>query len=230
MGLNPPIENMWLRFFHHPEGRWIMKLPEARTLYDIIKKYQPSQILELGTGIGCSTMVMATALENGRIMTIEQSKKCINIAKEMIPFELKQMIQFEYSPATVIKPIYDIDPFRGWSAYLNFPWVNWDFIMIDGPSPFMIAHKGVQHLVDLPNGDIICLLARLQAGAKVYVDGRKDTVNLYKRFLGWYLDLVEEDDYYALFERTKEKIEEDLSDFKNSDMVRGKLEELGYFE
>ena len=184
------LENLWVRFYNHPEGKWIMKIQEAMRLHETVKKYQPSQILELGTGIGCSTAIMAAALENGRIMTVEQNPRLIEIAKEMIPFELKQHIQFEHSPVSVVRPLNMIDPFRGWSAYLNFPWVNWDFVVVDGPGPFMISVKGEQYCVDLPNGDIIILMARLQAGAKVYVDKRKETVNLYKRFLGWYLDLL----------------------------------------
>ena len=162
-------------------------------------------------------------------MTIEQNKRLIDVAKELIPFELKQHIQFEYSPVTVIKPIGTIDPFRGYSAYLNFPWVDWDFVVVDGPGPFMLDIKGNQYCVDLPNGDIIILMQRLRAGAKVYVDGRKEAVNLYKRYLGWYYNLIEETDRYAIFERTNEKVADDFSDLKNSDVIRGMLEEMNYF-
>ena len=138
MGLNPALENLWLKFFNHPQGKWIMKLPEATRLYELIKQYQPQQVLELGTGIGCSTAIMASALDNGHIMTIDQSQKCIELAKQLIPFELKQNITFEYSPATVVKPITDIDPFHGWSAYMSFSWIDWDFVVIDGPGPLWL--------------------------------------------------------------------------------------------
>jgi len=224
------LENLWLKFFHHPQGKWIMKLPEVTRLYESIKQYNPTQVLELGTGIGASTAIMASALDNGRIMTIEQSKKCIEIAKELIPFELKQKIQFEYAPATVLRPIIDVDPFQGWSVYLSFQWVDWDFVVIDGPGPFIVADKGKQFLVDLPNGDIIALLGKLKPDAKVFIQGRKQAISLYKRYLGWYLEVVEENEFYTLFNRTNKSLGKDLDDFENSDTLRGKLEESGYWK
>ena len=78
--------------------------------------------------------------------------------------------------------------------------------------------------------DIIILMQRLRAGAKVYVDKRKDSVNLYKRYLGWYYELIEEDGTHALFQRTKEKLKDDFSDLQNSDVIRGMLEEMNYFK
>ena len=229
-GTNNQLEILWQTFSNHPDGKWVMKIENAVKLYETIKKYQPAQVLELGTGIGCSTAIMASALDNGRIMTVEQNQRLIDVAKELIPFELKQHIQFEYSPVTVIKPINTIDPFRGWMAYLNFPWVDWDFVVVDGPGPFMLDIKGTQYCVDLPAGDIIILMQRLRAGAKVYVDKRKDSVNLYKRYLCWYYELIEEDGTHALFQRTKEKLKDDFSDLQNSDVIRGMLEEMNYFK
>ncbi len=222
-GQNVALENLWIKFHDHPEGRWIMKIQSALRLYDLIKKYQPTQILELGTGIGCGTAIMATAIDNAKIMTVEQNQKCIDIAKELIPYELKQNIHFEYCPVGLMKAV---DPFRSWSAFVAFQWNFPDLIVVDGPGPFML--KG--DLVNLPNGDIINFLWVMKPGTKIYVDGRKEAVALYKRFLQWYLDILEESDDHILFERNNRQLAEDLSDFRNSDTVRGDLEALGYFK
>lgn len=230
LGKNPAIENLWLKFFEHPQGKWIMKLPESLRLYDLVKEMQPAQILELGTGIGCSTAVMASALTNGRITTVDSSKKCTELAKDLIPYELKQKIHFQYAPATVMKPIEKICPFHGWSAYADFMWVDWDLFIIDGPGPFLIAQKLKSYLVDLPNGDIITLLPRMKAGAKIFIQGRKEAVVLYERFFWNYIRIIENTEHYTIFQRTNKTLDKELADFENSDMTYQKLLKAGYWK
>lgn len=228
-GTNQALENLWLRFSTHPKGSWIMKIEMVTKLVELIEKYKPVQILELGTGIGTATACIASILDNARITTVEQDIKVMETAKELIPHDFKNKITFEHRPATVMKPINDIDPFRFWSVFIELPWAKWDLIIIDGPGPFMLKDT----LVDLPNGDIIWMLPKIAPGTKILIQGRREARNLYKRYLAWYLDVVEEDGYvddYCLFERTNLSLNDDLSDFRNSDMIRGKLMESRYFE
>lgn len=51
-------------------------------LINVIKKYKPKRILEIGTLIGYSTILMASYLKDGKITTIEIDNKVAEIAKE----------------------------------------------------------------------------------------------------------------------------------------------------
>lgn len=225
-GQNQPIENLYLKFLHHEKGKWVMPIESVMKVRELLKKYQPTQILELGTGIGALTAVMSASLENVRITTVEQNEKVMELAKELIPHELKEKITFHHTLATILKPFKEIDPFRHWSSYLPYPWIKWDFIVIDGPGPFIYN----DNLVDLPNGDLITLLPKMFPSTKVLVQQRNEARRLYKRFLGWYLDILEETPEYTLYQRTNVQLNEDLADFTNSDRSRGRLAELGYFQ
>ncbi len=219
------LENLYLKFFNHPDGQWIMKIKSAVKLHELLKKYNPTQVLELGTGIGAGTAVIASTLDNARVMTVESNKRLIEVAKEIIPFELKEKIQFEYSPIHIMKPIPEVDAFQFLEAYIEFPWANWDFVVIDGPGPFM--YKGI--LVDLPGGDVFSVLPKTKMGTKFYIDGRKQLVKLIKRYLKWYLIPIEEGPDYILLERTDRPLREDLQDLINSDTLRTAFEEMKYF-
>ena len=78
-------------FFGGKESNWIISLDDCVKLDKIIKKYKIKNILELGTGIGSSTLSMAYSLPpDGHIDTVEQFEKCIERAKQIIPPEYKK--------------------------------------------------------------------------------------------------------------------------------------------
>lgn len=224
-GTNPPIENLYLKFYNHEQGKWVVPIEFVIKVHELIKEYKPTQILELGTGIGALTATMSASLENGMITSVEQNEKILNLAKELIPFSLQDKITFHRVSSAVMR-FKEVDPYRYWSGFMPFPWIKWDLVVIDGPGPFLVG----DNLVDLPNGDLINLLPKLAPKTKIIVERRNEARKLYKRFLGWYLDILEENSTYTLYERTNEVLNEDFSNFTNSDRVRGRLEELGYFK
>ena len=44
---------------------------QCKTLYRLIKTYQPTTLLEMGTSLGISTLYQASAAENGRLITLD---------------------------------------------------------------------------------------------------------------------------------------------------------------
>ena len=58
-GLNHVLDNLGLQFLSSEHGKWVMKAGQIVKLSETIKKYDPKHILELGTGIGCSSAVIA---------------------------------------------------------------------------------------------------------------------------------------------------------------------------
>ena len=206
---NPELSRIYAIFKNSPQGEWIIGKNDAAKLYAYVHAFAPQNILELGGGIGASTAIMAHAAGKSMITSIEQFEKCIDIAKKITPPELLEKINFVYSEAHAFKNDH-ISPYQYLSGYKTLPIERgpFDFVIIDGPGYWLENNK----LVKLPNGDIINLLPYLATGCKIYIDGRKHAVDIYKRFLRPYLSLVMENKQYAIFERTPKKLErtEDL--------------------
>lgn len=237
LGQNHVIESMWLKFSNNSQGSWITKVPECIKLHEYLAKLQPKHILELGTGIGCSTEIMAFSCPNTSIYTIEQNPKCIAIAKTLIAERLQQQIYFRHAKVAALKPIYEVSPFVHFLAYHTpFDWRNYDFIFVDGPGPIMAKMKNPDNgevwevLAELPGADVILLLPRMNEGTIVYIDKRKQMVMLYKRHLAHYLELVDDARGYTIFRRNAKPLKLDLSDFQNSDSTYMDLKSNGYFE
>ena len=103
-------------------------------LYELVKKYKPRNILELGPGI--SSCVLAYALkeneiegyEPGIITCMEESEYYFDNFKMIIPDEYMEIIKPIYSPR---KTAYFENNFG--CFYSNIPGKNFDMIFIDGP-------------------------------------------------------------------------------------------------
>lgn len=236
LGQNHQIEQLWLKYHALEQGKWIMGIDRVIKLHEYLKELQPKHILELGTGIGCSTEIMAFTCPESSIYTIEQNQKCIDIAKKMIPDSLKERIYFKHSKVAVLKPIYHVNPYVSFSAYVSpFDRMNYDFIFIDGPGPFKALskdHNGEtwEVLADLPGGDLIDLLSKSNEGTIFYIDGRKQMVNLYLRHLLHYLEVIENGPKHTIFKRNERPLSPDLFDFMNSDMTFKYLKDNKYFD
>lgn len=198
---NQDLKNLHKLFSSHPDGKWIIGKREALKIWKLIKENNPSNIIELGLGIGASSAVMALASsKEARITSMEQFDKCIKIAEKIFPEELKKKVTFVFSEvAGFLNP--KISKYIYFSGYKNLPVppaTPYDFVVIDGPGAFMDGDE----FVKLPNGDLINLFPYLKTGAKIFVDGRKTSVELYERFLSNYVKVVEREQSYTILERT----------------------------
>lgn len=249
LGQNHVIESIWLKYKNNSQGDWIMKVKQIIQLHEKLKELQPKHILELGTGIGCSTEVMAFTCPNASIYTIEQNQKCIELAKTLIPEKTQERIYFKHIPAGVLRPIFEVNPFVNFLAYgARYDWQDYDFILIDGPGPIMAKVKNPEKeevwetLAELPGGDLIFMLPKMKPGTLIYIDKRQSMVHLFIRHLSRYLSVEEpltqiEDQKlwdskrgYIIFKRNEESLREDFSDLKNSDLVYRQLQYSGYFD
>ncbi len=198
----PELGALARRFQRSPEGGWTIAADDVLRLYRLVLRSRPQHILELGTGIGFSAAVMALALRRlgqGRITSLEQLPKCIEIARSLIPAELEPFIRIIHAPPTVFR----INRLSRWIYFCGYDWTpaagdRFDFVVIDGPAGWIEDGE----LVSLDSGDIFHLLPHLDQGCRVYVDGRRSLVKKIKRYLSGYLRLVEHSSEHALFERT----------------------------
>lgn len=222
--MSPPLKQVYDLFLHSPENQWILGNQEAVLLYELIKKYKPSHILELGTGIGASTAVMALASDaSAKITTLEQFTKCINIAKSLIPDNLQKKINFVQSDPYAFKND-TISKYIYFSGYKNLPSSSFDFILVDGPAGWLEDGK----FVSLTNGDIINLLPHMKIGGKILIDNRKQVVLMLKKYLGNYVAILEMTKRTTVFERTNKP----LIDLKQLEIIDEGLEKMkrkGYF-
>lgn len=203
---NPELHRLYTKIKRSPEAGWTIAENDVIRLYQLILRYKPRNILELGTGVGLSTAVMALALGKigeGRITSLEQLGKCIAIANTLIDPELKNFVRIiEARPI-----IFRINQISPWLYFCGYDWhpppgVEFDFMLVDGPSGWIEDGK----LVTLDSGDVFRLLPHLAPGCKIYVDGRRSTVKKIARYLGHYVKLLERDHEVALFERTGEAL------------------------
>jgi len=102
---NPKLSVLWKHFREHPEGMWVMVWENCRELYKFIQDTPNiKRVLDLGTGVGCTAAITAMALKDRgekdyHIDSLEQFDKCIKIANELIPEELKKNITLKSPPA-----------------------------------------------------------------------------------------------------------------------------------
>ena len=239
-GQNHVIEGLWLTFHNNAHSVWILKPEEAVILHEKVKEFNPKQILELGTGIGCSTAVMAFSAPEAQIYTVDQSQKCIDLAKTLIPTGLQERIYFRKATPRLTKPIPEVNPFVYWSVYNDYDWIDYDFIFVDGPGPFMATIKDkdgnpYKVLSEQPNGDVLFQLHRIKPGTIIYIDKRKDAVHLYTRHLlsydgkEGYLEQLESTQMHSIYKRTNKPAEPYFKNFENQDLVLYDLNKFGYF-
>lgn len=197
------LKSLYQLFATHKEGRWIMHYPNAVALYRFVIEHPVRRVLELGTGIGCSTAVVALALkdkgEQGEIHTVEQNEKCLALAQELIPEELKSLITFHRTDPMVWTT--EHLPYQYFSTFASLPEGDWDLILVDGPGPFMRGDK----YIDLPNGDVMRLLIedKLKAGTSIAWDGRKKALSTLEQYFGdnFFLTQVADNNDFNIIER-----------------------------
>lgn len=135
------LKSIYNLYAQHPEGSWVTHPENARELHRFVKEHDVKNILELGTGIGLSTAVMAYALhekgEGGMIHTVEQTEKCYKLAQELLPEELKPYVTFHKSDVKIWQT--DYIPYQYFSIFETLPDVDFDFVLVDGSGPFVVS-------------------------------------------------------------------------------------------
>ncbi len=180
------LKSLYSIFARHPEGQWIMQWPNAQDLYNFIKNNKIKRVLSLGTGIGCSDAVVALSFEDkgekeGMIDSIEQYDKCIKIANQLIPENLKKYINIHKSNPKVL--VSEKVPYQFLSIYEKIPDEQYDLIINDGPSPFL---DELGNFAELPNGTIHQMLSenKINPGTFIIYDGRVSSLSLLERYFG----------------------------------------------
>ena len=177
------IKTLYRHFYQHPEGNWIVIWENAEQLYNFILETPVKKVLDLGTGIGLSSSIVALALKDKgetdyHIDTVEQYDKCVKLANEIIPEELKKNITIHKSETEAWST--DIIPYTYFSVYKTLPGWDYDIIIQDGPAPW----KEEEKYIDLPNGTIHkgLIEGKLKPGTFIVWDGRLVALNLLERY------------------------------------------------
>ena len=185
------LNSLYMRFASHPEGSWIMIYENVKQLYNFILNNPIKKVLDLGCGIGCSASIIALALKDKgetdyHIDSIEQFDKCIKLANEIIPEELKKNITIHKSEVEIWQT--DMIPYEYFSNYKTIPGWDYDFILNDGPAPF----REKQNLIELPNGTIHKALIENNLKPKTIIacDGRIISLKLLERYFGYNFYLI----------------------------------------
>lgn len=179
------LKSLYNSFAVHPEGQWIMQPDNAQRLYKFVKEHPVKKVLDLGTGIGLSSSIIALALkEKGEtdwhIDSVEQYEKCVKLAGDLIPEELKQGITIHQSKVTTWQT--EQIPYQYFSTYESLPEGDYDLIVNDGPAPFVTEG----HFVELDNGTVTKMLleGKLKPGTFIVWDGRLNALKTLERYFG----------------------------------------------
>lgn len=209
----PDLYEIYRTMRRSPEAGWTVGEDDVLRLYRLVLSRQPRHILEFGTGIGLSTTAMAVALKRlgsglpagqaGRITTLEQYPRCIEIARSLIPADLAGLIEFVHADAK----IFQIPEISNWQWFCGYAWnppasAVYDFVLVDGPSGWVERDE----LISLDHGDLFRLLPHVAPGATIYVDGRRQSAKKFKRYLSRYLTPIEWGSEYTIFRRTDEPL------------------------
>lgn len=167
----------------HPESKWIMQSDNVPQLYSFIKKNNFKKILDLGTGIGCTTAIIALSLEEKgvkdyEIHTVEQYDKCRKIAEEIMPKVLKKNVIFHTSDIVVWNT--ENIPYHNFLTYKELPEGDFDLILVDGPGDFIENEK----CINLLSGDIlkIHIEDKIKPGTTIAWDGRIQSIQTVEAF------------------------------------------------
>ncbi len=205
------LKQLWDKFKNHPEGNWILGWDDAQRLYKLIEKAKPKSVLDLGGGIGCSASIVAQVLNDfsidGHVTSIEQYQKCYDLAKVLIPEELRRYITNKLIPA-ISTEIAEV-PYHWFSVFETLPLQHYDLTVIDGPGPWFELNTGsnphTEIQVKLPNGDFIALLPYLEEGALIYLDQRITTREVMGKYFAPYFNAIMGNKDFILLERTAKK-------------------------
>lgn len=150
------------------------------TLYEQVRQYKPTEILELGTGF--STIILAHALldneaegaTRGRITSMEEHQEWFKKATEVLPGDVADHIDIFHSPK--VDGFYKI--FRG-VQYREIPDRPYDFVFSDRPE----RHSRVNgdKLFDL---DLVQIVRRSERPVRAIVDNHYLTFYVLQKIFG----------------------------------------------
>ena len=179
------LKTLYNFYSKHPEASWVMVPENAQQLFAFIKSHPIKRILDLGTGIGLSAAVCAHALKDkgeveGRVDSVEQFDKCVDLANKLMPEEFKSFVTIHKANAEIWNT--DKIPYHNFSIFDKLPEGEYDLIINDGPGPF--EKEG--SLIDLPNGTIHKLLLedKIKPGTFILFDGRITALRSLDNYFG----------------------------------------------
>jgi predicted O-methyltransferase YrrM len=127
MTSNSNLENLYQQAIQHRTEHDCSAYPyeEYKKLFDLVASYKPSKILEIGTGIGFTAVVMALANPDGYIETIEKDQEHANEAKNFVRAQnLSDRIMIRNEVAELLLPEleagYDLIFFDGYQIHYEF--------------------------------------------------------------------------------------------------------------
>lgn len=189
------FHKLYRQYAEHPLSRHIVSKIDAMVIYDQIRRYRPTHCVELGSGLGTATSIIAMAMEangHGKITALEQHEWMMTLAEELMLPAHKTRVSFVRADPEVRRMCNE-----DWTCYqFAHTSADIDFVVVDGPAPWKT--NGSMH--QEPNGDLVGLLPYLLPGCRVFIDGRSSTVSAYRRCIGDRFRIQETSSGYTLME------------------------------
>ncbi len=90
-------------FASHPQGEHIISANVAQEIVELMVQIKPKTVIEIGTGIGCCTAFVSYAakmigIKDFKLKTIEATSDYIVLARQLIPIDLQENVEFLLFP------------------------------------------------------------------------------------------------------------------------------------
>lgn len=231
-GLNKLIDfesylNSDLGVFDVVSGKLEIPIPpnanDLVRIHKLIRQRKCFTILEFG--IGYSTLIIADALKKNhedwkklpnipeirnrfmfKSFSVDASKKWIESTKKRIPSQLKNYVNFNYSPV-------EISTFNGQLChyYKNLPNIVPDFIYLDGPSPKDVkgSINGLSFECDertVMSADLLLMESTFLPGTFILIDGRTNNARFLERNFQREYNVIWGEEDVSSFELKEERL------------------------
>jgi hypothetical protein len=179
------LEELYQFYRVRPHSDCILNLENAQRLYELILEHQPRLAIDLGTGLGFSAAVMASAMQvigSGNIISIENDLAYQRQAVRHLPGSLRPYVRFHHRGLAPHQHLGE--PWQCYSGVEESTPNPIDFVLLDGsPQSYgrLNSSTSATDVYFTPTCDIMHLQHGLRNGALVFIYGRVATVNaLYK--------------------------------------------------
>lgn len=173
---------LWRELLRYTEksGSTGCNMTDYYALYKKIRRIQPTEVLECGTGV--STLVIAHALKeneegtgkNGRVTSMEEATEWAAMAEELLPDLYRNRVEIVVSPTMEDS----FSMFRG-IRYRDTPQREYDFVFVDGPK-----YRSPQDGHPTFDFDFLHVLQNSRIPVAGLIDQRVSTVFVLQQLLG----------------------------------------------
>jgi tRNA A58 N-methylase Trm61 len=92
------VRQLHQKYASHPKPKYLIGEHDAAVIYNMVSRFRPDHVTDLGLGPGTATAIGAMAMESnckGKVTGLEQLDWMARLAEELMPHELPHRVTIE---------------------------------------------------------------------------------------------------------------------------------------